>query len=330
MVEVVVVGRKPEPGRPVGRVELQSHVAGVLPGDPERVDALLAQDLPALAVQAVAAAREVVQPVERRQPAGGAQVVEQVPHAALPVQPREVGVAEHLDTALDVGRFGRPRGVVQAVRVIVAEQPPGVPPIRVGPEGGDLRLGERDQLHVRQAHGAAQDAPGRVACGDPPVLLADHQVLPAQVGDLPEQLPDAVPPGPVGHRAGEHGGAGIPAQAGQHHDILRGLRHQPQRHRVVAGGTQRVGEVGSVRLLVGPQHGAGQPLELVRQQAPATGARARVQRFRRPAGVQVAAVDRRPREPAAADQVSARITHVRIVEAWLKGRTARPVGCDAP
>ena len=315
MVEVVVVGRKPEPGRPVGGVELQFHVAGVLAGDPERVDALLAQDLPALAVQAVAAAREVVQAVVRRQPAGGAQVVEQVSHAALPVQPREVGVAKHLDAAPDVAGFRRPRGVVQAVGVVVPEQPPAVPAIRVGPPSGDLSPGERDQLHVRQAHGAARHAPRRVAGGDPPVLLADHQVLAAQVGNLPEQLPDPVPSGAVGHRAGEHGGAGIPAQAGQHHHVLRGLGHQPQRHRVVAGRTQRIGELGSVRLLVGPQHRAGQPLQLVRQQPPVAGARTRVQHRRRPAGVQVGAIDRRLREPAVADQISARISHERIVKA---------------
>ena len=272
-------------------------------------------------MQAVSGSREVVQPVQRRQPAGGAEVVEQVAHPALPVQPREVGVAEHLDAAPDVVGFRRPRGVVEAVGVVVAVQPPGVPASRVGPVGSDLRRDERDQLHVRQAHGAAHHAPRHAAGGDPPVLLADHQILTAHVGDLPEQLPDPVPPRAVGHRAGDDGGARIPAQAGQHHHVLRGLRHQPQRHRVVPGGTQRVGEVGSVRLLVGPHHRAGQPLERVRQQPPVASARARVQRGRRPACVQVGAVDRRLREPAVANQISARSSHASIVEAWASGRT---------
>ena len=156
MVEVVVVGGKAETCDAVACVELQPHVVCMVERDLEGVYSLVAQHLPALSVEAVSQVEEVVEAVEGGNPSRLAQVEQQVAHPALVVEPREVRVAEHLQVAAYLLFGGGTVVVVVAVSVVVAEQPPGAGPLAVRLEGGDLGVGERNELYVSNSSVGAE------------------------------------------------------------------------------------------------------------------------------------------------------------------------------
>ena len=110
------------PRHPVGGVELQPDLVGVVEGDLETVDPLLAENAPALVPQPVAPAAVV----------GGVDGVDSSPHPAvvvvevavgeLPVDPAEVGVPIRLQLTHHLLRGGGPEAHEYAECVVVGKE----------------------------------------------------------------------------------------------------------------------------------------------------------------------------------------------------------------
>ena len=193
VVEVVVVGWEAEARDAVACVELQPHVVRMVERDLEWVDTLVAQHLPTLAVQAVSQVQEVVESVEGGDPSRLAKVEEEVAHATLVVEPREVRAAEHLQVAAYLLFRGGAVVVVVPVSVVVAEQPSGVAPQAFRPEGGDLGIGERSELYVSNSGVGTEHGAGPFARSNTCLGLGEDEVLAGQIRYLPEELADLLP-----------------------------------------------------------------------------------------------------------------------------------------
>jgi len=162
----------------------------VLGRDGKRIETGVAEGAPALGVEPVAGALEVLDAVERRQAPRRAEIVEEIALGGLPVKAPEVGVAIRLDLAQDL--LARPRApeVLVAVAVVVSVQSAGLRALPVGRQHGDLAVGEWYQLDVGQARDLAPVRRRLVARSVARRHLAEEDAPAGQVGRLPATLVD--------------------------------------------------------------------------------------------------------------------------------------------
>ena len=218
VVEVVVHRREVEAGDAVAGVELNAQLMRVVARGPEGVDVAVAERAPALGAQPVVVRlhrAEGGQAVVGGYPGDLAEVVRHVAHAALPVQSGDVAVPVGFEVAPDLFRRRRAVQRVDAVRVVVDEEVLGVAPGLVCRPRLRLVRGELYQLDVRDLCGGGVEGAGMVAGGHPPGDLAEGQLLVCQVGDLPEDLDDALALCSRHRRQREDGEGGVVRRLGE-------------------------------------------------------------------------------------------------------------------
>ena len=96
--------------------------------------------------------------------------------------------------------------------VVVAEQPAGVVPLAVRPEGGDLGVGERYELYVGDPGVGAEYRARPFTRADTGLGLGEDDVLAGQVRYLPEELAELLPLRPSTQGYAEQGEGVVPGE----------------------------------------------------------------------------------------------------------------------
>lgn len=306
---VLEQGRGVLPARhPVGGVELQPGLVGVVEGDLEAVYSLLAQDAPALVPEPVAAASVV----------GAVHGVDGAPHFAvvvievavgeLPVDAAEVGVLVRLQLAHHLLGRGGPEAHERAECVVVGKQPLVRAVPAVGQQRVDLGVGERNELDVGDASGGALDGAGRVSGSHAPGHLVEDYLQSGEVGCLPVELLEVHPlevavgddgqvsEGPIAGELDANGDMVVAAGADRPMDLVAGRDVKADGDGVPALDVEGVGHVGGLRLGARRDERAAEGLRLVGHRPPAATGRSDGQRLGREAPVQVGHVDGLGRE----------------------------------